>query len=346
MTSLSNPAIPKGSTVLITGVNGWVGSQVTNQFLASGYKVRGTVRDVVKSAWLTALFDGKYGKGSFELVEVKDMTAEGAYTDVVKDTSAFIHTASIVTFDQDPEKVIPPTIAGALNGIKAAYAEPSVKRFVLTSSSSAILISETGQSDDITLDEDSYGEELISRVKTDLEPGFVRACLVYGASKALAEKAVWDFAKENAAKRPDIVVNSVIPSQVFGERLDLANQGSPTTSASIPALWNGQIDGLKLLHPQYTIHAQDVGLLHVAGAIHPDANGRRLYGYAHKFNWNMILDILRRQNPERTFVDDFHSGETKTEVKTRDFAEGLLRDVSGHGWTSLEDIVKDNTKGL
>lgn len=79
MATLENPVIPKGSTVLITGANGWVGSQVVNQFLSSGYKVRGTVRDTVKSAWLTTLYDGKYGKGNFELAAVKDMNEEGAF---------------------------------------------------------------------------------------------------------------------------------------------------------------------------------------------------------------------------------------------------------------------------
>lgn len=122
--------------------------------------------------------------------------------------AAFIHTASIVTFDQNPENVIPPTVNGAINGLKAAYASPSVKRFVLTSSSSAVLIPEAGQDDNVTLDQDSYADELVRRVETDLEPGFVRACLVYGASKVLAEQAVWRFHRENQAKRPDLVVNS------------------------------------------------------------------------------------------------------------------------------------------
>ncbi|CAM1501447.1 Fc.00g034310.m01.CDS01 [Cosmosporella sp. VM-42] len=334
MTTLANPVIPKGSRILITGANGWVGSQVVNQFLASGYKVRGTVRDPVKTEWLVALFDGKYGKGNFELVTVEDMNRDGAYDEVVKGKSTY------------PEKVIPPTVAGALNAIKAAYSESSVKRFVFTSSSSAVVIPETGQSDDITLDESSYGDELVRRVDTDLEPGFVRACLVYGASKVLAEQAVWNFHTQNGTKRPELVVNSILPAQVFGELLDPVNQGTLGTSASIPALWNGQTDGLRMICPQYAIHAKDVGQLHVAGAIHPDVKSERVYGYAHKFNWDAVLDILRKQNPERKFVHNFHSGETKTVIKTGDRSEQLLRDVSGHGWTSLEHIVKDNTMSL
>lgn len=40
----------------------------------------------------------------------------------------------------DPNAVIPKVVGGAINALKAAAKEPSVKRVVLTSSSSAALI--------------------------------------------------------------------------------------------------------------------------------------------------------------------------------------------------------------
>lgn len=84
MAPLDNPAVPKGSTVLVTGANGLLGSHIVDQFLEYGYKVRGTVRDTEKNAWLQALFDKKYGKGNFELFKVADLTAEGAFDEAVK----------------------------------------------------------------------------------------------------------------------------------------------------------------------------------------------------------------------------------------------------------------------
>lgn len=84
MAPLDNPAVPKGSTVLVTGANGLLGSHTADQFLEHGYKVRGTVRDAEKNAWLQALFDNKYGKGSFELFEVPDLTVDGAFHEAVK----------------------------------------------------------------------------------------------------------------------------------------------------------------------------------------------------------------------------------------------------------------------
>lgn len=86
MSPLNNPAIPKGSIVLVTGANGLLGSHIAKQFLEYGYKVRGTVRDPVKNSWLVDLFDKSYGQGKFELFRLSDMAAEGAFDEAVKGT--------------------------------------------------------------------------------------------------------------------------------------------------------------------------------------------------------------------------------------------------------------------
>lgn len=84
MATIPNPAVPKGSTVLVTGVNGFLGSHIANQFLRYGYKVRGTVRDPSKESWATDVFSKLYGKDKFELFAVPEMEIEGAYDEAVK----------------------------------------------------------------------------------------------------------------------------------------------------------------------------------------------------------------------------------------------------------------------
>lgn len=76
---MSEFTIPKGSTVLVTGVNGYVGSYTADQLLLSGYKVRGTVRDASRTQWVPEHFNKKYGPGKFELVVVPRMNVEGAW---------------------------------------------------------------------------------------------------------------------------------------------------------------------------------------------------------------------------------------------------------------------------
>lgn len=84
MSPIDQPAIPKGSTVLITGSNGFIGSNIADQFLKLGYKVRGTTRNPAKNTWVTKLFDAKYGPGNFDFVTVEEMAVDGAFDEAMK----------------------------------------------------------------------------------------------------------------------------------------------------------------------------------------------------------------------------------------------------------------------
>jgi uncharacterized protein YbjT (DUF2867 family) len=82
-------AIPRGSLILVTGANGYIGSHVVDQLLALGYRVRGTVRD--KKPWLDEFFEKKYGKGKFESVAVQAIEAAGAFSNVAEGASGVVH---------------------------------------------------------------------------------------------------------------------------------------------------------------------------------------------------------------------------------------------------------------
>lgn len=84
MSLIANPALPEGSLILVTGVNGFIGSHIADQILLAGYRVRGIVRNAQKNAWMTAFFDGQYGKGKFQLMEVKDLAETKALENVLQ----------------------------------------------------------------------------------------------------------------------------------------------------------------------------------------------------------------------------------------------------------------------
>lgn len=94
MALFATPALATGSKVLVTGVNGLLGSHVADQLLEHGYKVRGTVRDVQKNNWMVDFFKRKFGEGLFELVEVRDIAQDGAFDRAVKGGLA-VHLYSI-----------------------------------------------------------------------------------------------------------------------------------------------------------------------------------------------------------------------------------------------------------
>jgi hypothetical protein len=68
-----------------------------------------------------------------------------------------VHVASIMT-GGSPQEVIPPVVAGGLNTLKSAAKEPSVMRFVYTSSSVATLARPNVA---LAIGETTYNEEAI-----------------------------------------------------------------------------------------------------------------------------------------------------------------------------------------
>ncbi|KAH8679194.1 hypothetical protein BGZ61DRAFT_425844 [Ilyonectria robusta] len=344
--AFEDPAIPKGSTVLVTGASGWVGSNVADQFLAYGYKVRGTTRDVNKAAWMKETFEKKYGSGVFELVSVPDMVADGAYDEAVKGVTAVAHTASVMTYDADPNKVIPAVIAGSVNALKAAYAELSVKRFVLTSSSTAAVLSSPGKPK-VVVTKDTYNEEAVKIAWSEPPYDARHGGYVYAASKAQGEQAVRRFYEENRAKRPDLVVNAVLPNVVFGKTLDLQRQGYQSSPALVASLYRGEISPIHhAVNPQYFVDASDVGALHVAGAILPDVKDERIFGFAGRFNWDDVLAIFRKHEPEKTFPDNFSDGRDPNEIEPASRAEQLLQELGRPGWVGLEQVIVQITEDL
>ncbi|KAJ4265968.1 hypothetical protein NW762_003941 [Fusarium torreyae] len=342
MAPLENLAVPQGSTVLVTGANGLLGSNIADQFLEYGYKVRGTVRDTERDAWLQTLFDKKYGEGKFELVKVADLETETAFDDVVKGTSIVAHTASIMSFSGDPNAVIPQAVAFAQNALKSAYKEASVKRFVFTSSSAATYSARQGVPG-VDITEDSWNESAVKAAWADPPYTPDRGGVVYAASKTEAERAVWKYHNENRDKRPDLVVNTVLPNFNFSKTLDPASPKYPSSSALPVALWKGQATPFhRTIVPQYFINTQDTGRLHVAAAIFDHVKEQRIFGFAGRFSWDEILDILRKAGPNKELPDNFSAGSDPNEIKPRDKAEQLLRDLGRPGWVSLEETILDN----
>jgi len=84
MIAPSEAIFAPGTLFLVTGSNGLVGSYVVDQILNYGYRVRGTVRDKIRSEWMKEYFEQKYGVGKFELVEVKNLHEKGSLDEVMK----------------------------------------------------------------------------------------------------------------------------------------------------------------------------------------------------------------------------------------------------------------------
>ncbi|KAH8901544.1 putative NAD dependent epimerase/dehydratase [Thozetella sp. PMI_491] len=327
--------IPPGSWVLVTGANGFLASHTIKQFLERGYKVRGTVRDLEKSAWLVEdVFKPYADRHDFELVKVPDLAAEHAFDSVLKGISAIAHIATVLNFEGDPNKMIPPTIAGTTAILEAALKEPSVKSIVYTSSIVAHSFCAPG--DHTRIDHDTWNEKSLELAWAPPPYTPERAFAVYAASKTAAERALWKFVDD---KKPHFTVNSVLPFTILGE--PLCKQHAESPFYFIKDLYEGVTE--RLAHPAL-VHTdvKDVAALHIAAVLDPEVKNARLPSWGEYCNWNDMLAILRKLCPERKFVDDL-PGLSKVDVTT-DYTQvfALLEKWAGQkGWKTLEETLAD-----
>lgn len=121
-------AIPKGSWVLVTSATGYLATHIIYEFFVLGYKVRKSARNTQKADHTWKLFV-QHGSSNYDCTVVPNMATDGAFDEAVKGASAVVHSASVISFDKDPNKVI---LIRVTTVLKAAAKERSVKRFVYT----------------------------------------------------------------------------------------------------------------------------------------------------------------------------------------------------------------------
>jgi nucleoside-diphosphate-sugar epimerase len=233
-------AIAPPAKVLVTGANGYLAVWVVKKYLEEGYSVRGTVRSLIKSAFLVDKFSS-YGD-RFELVVVEDITKDGAFDEAVKGVDVIAHTASPFNFKAtNPDGMIlflPKMFKSSLNEIYSDLIIPAVrgttsilnsslkhgstvKRLILTSS--AIAVIETGIVPRV-FTESNWNTSSVEAVKTKgSEAGPVA---IYIASRTLAEKAAWEFVDAHKSETSwDLV--AINPPYIFGARLPFLSLSDP-----------------------------------------------------------------------------------------------------------------------
>ena len=153
--------------------------------------------------------------------------------------------ASVLTLDPDPNKVIPAVVNGAVNAATSAAKQTSVKRFVYTSSSTAITAPKPNVK--FTISTDDWNKEDVEAAwkPPPYEPG--RAWATYGASKTQAEQELWKFVKEH---KPGFVLNTVLPNTNMGEIL--SDKQPASTGQWVKSIYSGNLDAVKDVAPQWS----------------------------------------------------------------------------------------------
>ena len=325
--------MPSTETILITGANGYIGQHIVAHALSQGHNVRATARSESSLAKLRATFPQHAAQLSTALVT--DMTSPASYASALDKTiTAIIHTASPLVLDPKDLKadVLDPAINGSVAILEAAvrYA-PNASRLVVTSSLAAVADPSAGLRPGYAYTSADWNPMTYEQAAASSPvPAYV-------ASKALAERAMWDWV---AAHKPPFTLTALNPSWVYGPVIGTPNLASLNTSLAV--LWSGLVDAQAVPPTDFPgfIDVRDLAAAHVNALSRPAAAGQRLLAST-RSSYQTVADIVRDEFPElRGRVPEGRPGFGLTEDTYSVDGETAAR-VLGIEYTPLRTTVKD-----
>lgn len=311
-------------TVLVTGANGFYAAAIIDRLLALDIKIHGTVRSERAVAPLVQ----KHGK-RIKVYVVPDICASDAFNDACQDCDAIYHVASPFRHDFSDAKTdfLDPAINGALSALAAAAATPSIKRVIMTSSVASMLdpIHPDGwYRPGYTYDEKDWNPldyETASKM-TDFPP-------VYTASKALAEKAAWEYMHQQERHFDLVCIN---PCHTWGFYSQYV--GNPAqmnfTNSDLSRLMDGQEKDIPHCQMPWMVDIASVADAHVAALLNPEANGRYLVANA-PLDFQQVVDIMHTNFPDADWIQNVPKGKPGTRQLTKYFSLDHSRTVNELG---------------
>ena len=126
------------TSVLITGVSGFIANHCAVELLNNGYRVRGTLRSLARSAQVKGVLAKHADTSRLEFAEA-DLESDAGWDAAVAGCTQVLHVASPfpATQPKDEQVLIRPAVEGTLRVLRAANAA-GVERFVQTSSMAAV----------------------------------------------------------------------------------------------------------------------------------------------------------------------------------------------------------------
>lgn len=261
----------QNSTVLVTGVSGFLGGHVALQLLHNGYRVRGTLRQMGSAPAVMSRFQPF--TANMNLVEA-DLDHDRGWAEAVSGCDYVIHTASPFPSGavRDEAGLIRTAREGALRVLRAAH-EAKVHRVVLTSS--------------IAATNHGNGQPPFSE-KDWTDVGSERATPYY-KSKTLAERAAWDFADQHRLSLA--VIN---PGLILGPLM------GDDVGSSVGLIWKLMTGKFSKL-PRYgcsVVDVRDVAVAHVRAMTEPAAAGHRFIVGGRVFSMKDLSLALARSFPQ------------------------------------------------
>ncbi|MEM1220271.1 MAG: NAD-dependent epimerase/dehydratase family protein [Bacteroidota bacterium] len=266
------------STVLLTGVTGYIGSHTAIQLLNRGYRVIGTLRSVKrKDAIRQTLGAHTPNIDQLELA-VADLSRAEDWPPLVAKVDSIFHIASPVPLKRpkDENAVIQPAMQGVEHIFRAAQ-QTNVSRIILTSSIAAAC----------------YGKD---RFKTFTEedwsdPENRKDHSAYTRSKTYAERLAWELA--NQAEH-NIQLTTILPGLVIGPVLEKDYGVSATL---VKRLMDGSTPAMpKLGIPM--VDVRSVAEMHILALENEASIGHRIFATDQFTYLHEVAETLRIAFPD------------------------------------------------
>jgi nucleoside-diphosphate-sugar epimerase len=317
----SRPSAGADKLVLVTGGNGYVGGRLVADLLARGHRVRATARDERKAAAVTALVRAA-GVDPGDRLEtvVTALDTDAGWADAMSGVSAVQHVASpfVSVPHERADDVIVPARTGTLRVLRHAR-DAGVPHVVMTSSFAAVGYSpKAGRRYDETdwTDPDQRNDPYIR-------------------SKALAERAAWDFVADQGGQLGLTVIN---PTGIFGPVLD----GRLSSSVdAVRMLLTGGVPTLPRMRFG-VVDVRDVAEAHVRAMTTPSAVGERiLVTSGDVVSWGWVISLLRRE-----LGLDITTIEQGDEVPPLEISNNKARRILGMSFVPAETTILDTARSL
>ncbi|KAI6083677.1 NAD(P)-binding protein [Hypoxylon rubiginosum] len=323
-------------TILVTGGGGYVGGQIVREALESGFNVRLTARSASSADRSVARFPAYAAQLSTAVIP--DMTVPESYESSFADgaITGIIHAASPFVLDpQDNVRdLLDPAIKGATAVLDAAlrYGGGKVTRVVATSSFAAVKDLSQGKRVGYTYSEKDWNP--VSFKEAAVANGVVAYC----ASKALAERAMWDWMATHKSEIT-FTLATICPPWVFGPYASALRATKSGLSESVQLL-NNMIDADAVPAFDFGGYAdsREVAAAHVRALEVPEAAGKRFL-VGQDFRYQAAADIARETVPElKTRLPVGNPGEWEDAYHVDG---SLATRVLGLKYGTLRDTVTD-----
>ena len=243
----------KQEKVLVTGASGYIALHCISELLKKGYKVKGSLRDMSKEQIIRKYFVFDNEKSNLEFCKLNLLSDEG-WDNAVFDCEYIMHIASpfVIEEPKNENDLIEPALEGTLRALNAANRN-KIKKFILTSSMASV----------------AYGHkaEICNKNNWTDTSKNVGA---YVRSKTIAERAAWEFIKDNNVSFP---LTTIHPGMVFGPLISNEIRGASVNL--IANMMSGKFPALPDIY--FTIvDVRDIAKLHVDSLQNQNSNNKRI----------------------------------------------------------------------